>query len=77
MNIKILGPGCKNCVTLEKQTIKAIETLGIEADVEHITDYNEIMSYGIMSTPGLVVDGEVVVYGRVPKAAEIAKLLQK
>lgn len=75
MQIKILGPGCRNCVNLEKATRKALDELGLTADVVKITDYADIAAYGIMSTPGLVVDGTVLVSGRVPKAAEIKKLL--
>lgn len=75
MNIKILGPGCRNCVNLEKQTRKAVDALGLDAQIEKVTDYAEIMSYGVLSTPGLVVDGKVLVSGRVPKAAEIERLL--
>ncbi|MDV2475332.1 thioredoxin family protein [Rhodococcus zopfii] len=75
MHIKILGPGCANCTKLEKQTRKAIDSLGIDADIEKVTDYSQIAAYGIMSTPGLVVDEEVVLAGRVPKAEEIARLI--
>lgn len=75
MLIKILGPGCKNCANLEKNTREALASLGKEADVEKVTDYGAIAGYGVMKTPGLVVDEEVVVSGRVPKAAEIAELL--
>ena len=75
MHIKILGPGCANCVNLEKQARQAVEQLGLDATIEKVTDYTEIAGYGIMRTPGLVVDEQVLVSGRVPKAAEIAQLL--
>ena len=75
MHIKVLGPGCANCVNLEKNTRAALASLGMEASVEKVTDYAEIAGYGIMRTPGLVVDEQVLVSGRVPKAAEIAQLL--
>ena len=75
MNIKVLGPGCANCVRLERHTREALAELGTDAEIEKVTDYGEIMSYGIMSTPGLVVDGTVVVSGRVPNAKAIAELL--
>ena len=75
MKIKVLGPGCKNCINLEKNTRAALAELGMEADVEKVTDYGEIAGYGVMKTPGLVIDEEVVVYGRVPKADEIAQLI--
>ncbi|MGL5249008.1 MAG: thioredoxin family protein [Brooklawnia sp.] len=74
-SIKILGPGCANCVNLEKQARQAVEQLGLDATIEKVTDYTEIAGYGIMRTPGLVVDEQVLVSGRVPKAAEIAQLL--
>lgn len=76
MQIKILGPGCKNCVNLEKNTRKALDQLQTDADVVKVTDYADIAAYGIMSTPGLVIDEEVVVSGRVPKPDEIAGILQ-
>jgi small redox-active disulfide protein 2 len=75
MIIKVLGPGCHNCHTLEKNVRAALAGLGIEAPVESVTDYGEIAGYGVLRTPGLVVDEEVVVSGRVPKPDEIAQLL--
>ena len=75
MIIKILGPGCNNCERLEAHTREALTALGIDATVEKVTDYGEIAGYGVMRTPGLVVDERVVVSGRVPTAAEITKLL--
>ena len=74
-SIKILGPGCANCVNLEKQARQAVEQLGLDATIEKVTDYAEIAGYGIMRTPGLVVDEQVVLSGRVAKPAEIAQLL--
>lgn len=75
MHIKVLGPGCANCVNLEKNTRAALASLGMEASVEKVTDYADIAGYGIMRTPGLVVDEQVVLSGRVAKPAEIAQLL--
>ncbi|HYO85754.1 MAG TPA: thioredoxin family protein [Dermatophilaceae bacterium] len=75
MHIKVLGPGCKNCQNLEKATRAALDELGWEATVEKVTDYPQIAAYGVMRTPGLVVDDQVVVSGRVPKAAEIKHML--
>jgi small redox-active disulfide protein 2 len=75
MIIKVLGPGCHNCHTLEKNVRAALAGLGIEAPIESVTDYGEIAGYGVLRTPGLVVDEEVVVSGRVPKPDEIAGLL--
>jgi small redox-active disulfide protein 2 len=70
--IEVLGPGCNNCVRLEKNTRDAIAATGIDAEVTKVTDYAEIMAYGIMSTPGLVIDGVVVSYGRIPSVQDIA-----
>ena len=74
-SIKILGPGCANCVNLEKQARQAVEQLGLDATIEKVTDVGDIASYGVMRTPGLVVDEQVLVSGRVPDAKEIATLL--
>lgn len=76
MEIKVLGPGCANCVRLEANVKEALASAGIaDATVIKVTDYADIASYGIASTPGLVVDGAVWVSGRVPSADEIAGLL--
>jgi small redox-active disulfide protein 2 len=77
MLIKILGPGCKNCANLEKATRQAVADLGLEATIEKVTDYGQIASYGVMKTPGLVVDEQVLVSGRVPNVDEIAGLLMQ
>lgn len=75
MHIKILGPGCKNCVNLERNTRAALAEMNLEAEITKVTNYPDIVAYGIMSTPGLVVDEQVIVSGRVPKPAEIKDLL--
>jgi len=75
MNIKILGTGCPNCHRLEKNTRQALEELQKEAEVEKVTDITDIMSYAVMSTPALVIDGEMKVAGRVPDVGEIKDLL--
>lgn len=75
MNIKILGSGCANCVNLEKAAKQAASELGIDATFEKVTDYADIASYNIMRTPGLVVDEEVILAGRVPTAAQVKALL--
>ena len=77
MNIKILGTGCKNCTNLTDNVKKALLTLNIEANIEKVTDMAEISSYGIMSTPGLVIDEKVVSYGKVLKSEEIEKIIEK
>ncbi len=75
MDIKILGSGCKKCIKLEEHTKEAVKSLGLDATVSKITDYEDILSYGVMNTPALVVDGKVVMSGQVPKAKAIEKLL--
>ena len=75
-NVKVLGSGCANCKTLEARTAEALATLGIEADIQKVTDYGEIASWGVMSTPALVVDDKVVLAGRVPTVDDLTHLLQ-
>ena len=75
MIIKVLGSGCSNCKKLEENTRKAVEELGIEATIEKVTDFKQIMAYGVMKTPALVVDEKVKIMGRVPSAEEIKKYL--
>jgi small redox-active disulfide protein 2 len=76
MNVKVLGSGCANCKTLEARTTEALTALGIEAEIEKVTDYADIASWGVMSTPALVVDDRVVLTGRVPLLDELAALLE-
>jgi len=76
-NIKILGSGCANCKRLEALARKVVADLGIEAEFEKVTDMNEIMKYPILSTPGLVIDGKVVSFGRIPAEAQIAAWLKE
>ncbi len=75
MKIKVLGPGCANCVNLEKAARAAVAELGIDADIEKVTDYAAIAGYGVMRTPGLVVDEQLVLSGRVPTTAQVRELL--
>ncbi len=75
MIIKILGSGCKKCKNLEDNTRKAIEELGIEAEIVKVEDFKEIMKFGVMTTPALVVDEKVLSFGKVLKAKEIKNLL--
>lgn len=77
MTIKILGTGCPNCQRLEANTKQAIEELKINAQVVKITDIADIMSYGVMGTPALVVDEKVLVSGRIPDVEEIKIMLNK
>ena len=75
--IEVLGPGCNNCKRLEANALEAVAMAGVDAEVVKVTDYAEIMGYGIMSTPGLVIDGKVVSYGRIPTAGDIAAWLSE
>ena len=75
MDIKVLGPGCRNCVLLEERTREALDSLGKDARIEKISDFQEIMAYGVMSTPALVIDGQVAISGKVPTARKLATIL--
>jgi len=75
IKIKVLGSGCANCKKLEAMTRQAVESLAIDAEIEKVTDYAEIMKYPIMSTPGLVINEKLVSAGRIPKESEIVDWL--
>lgn len=75
MNIKILGTGCTNCKNLEKATYNALAETGLNADVSKVEDIRQIMTYGVMRTPALVIDEKVIVYGRVPSVSEIKEMI--
>lgn len=75
ITIKVLGPGCNNCKMVEANTCAALENLGIQADIEKVTAYPEIMKWKILSTPGLVINENVVCAGRIPEVAEITTWL--
>ena len=77
MEIKILGPGCPKCKTLEKLTREVVEQNAIDATVTKVEDIVAIMNYGVMSTPALVIDEKVVMKGRVPSADELKQILTK
>jgi small redox-active disulfide protein 2 len=77
MEIKILGPGCPKCKTLEQLTRDVVSKNKIDATITKVEDIMEIMKYNIMNTPALVIDGKVVVKGRIPSAEEIKQLLTK
>jgi small redox-active disulfide protein 2 len=73
--VQVLGPGCPKCEKLKKNAEEAVAQSGTEATVEKITDINVIVGFGVMSTPAIVIDGEVKSTGRVLSAEEIKKLL--
>lgn len=76
-SVKILGSGCAKCNQLEAAAKAALEQLGMDTEIDHVTDFAQIAAYGVMSTPALVVDGKVIAYGKVLKTEEVVKLLQK
>jgi small redox-active disulfide protein 2 len=73
--VQVLGPGCPKCIELAKRTEEAAKAAGSEVQVEKVTELGQIMSYGVMMTPALVVDGEVKVVGKVPSVEEIKKMI--
>ncbi|HNX72826.1 MAG TPA: thioredoxin family protein [Spirochaetales bacterium] len=75
--VKILGSGCARCQALEKSAKEALAELGMDPTVDHVTDFGQIASYGVMSTPALVIDGKVVSYGRILSKEQVKVLLQK
>lgn len=77
MEIKVLGTGCPNCKTLEKAVISTLAELNITANVEKVEDIQKIMAYGIMRTPGLVINEKVVFSGRIPSAKELKETFEK
>lgn len=75
MDILVLGPGCMNCVSLEKRVRTAVKESGIDAEVFKISDYTKIAEYGVLRTPALVVNDKVIFYGKVPTVDELKELL--
>ena len=76
MKIQILGPGCAKCEKLAANAKEAAEELGLEYTLEKVTDLNDILSFGVMSTPALVVDGEVKMVGKAANAKRVKELLK-
>ena len=77
MNIKILGIGCAKCNKLEELTKKAITELNVDADIEKVKNLDKIMDYGVMLTPGLVIDEQVKVAGKIPSIDQIKAWIQE
>ncbi len=75
MKIQIAGPGCINCKTTEQRMFNACAELNLDADISHVTDYNEMAKLGVLRTPAVVIDGKVEIMGRVPSVAELKTLL--
>jgi small redox-active disulfide protein 2 len=76
-SVKVLGSGCAKCRQLEEAVKSALEQLGMDTAIDHVTDFSQIASYGVMTTPALVVDGKVVSYGKVLNTDEVVKILRK
>jgi small redox-active disulfide protein 2 len=74
--IKILGSGCKNCETLKENTKLALKEMGLEAEIIKVDDFKDIMAFGVMSTPALVIDEKVVSVGKTLKPKEIVKIFE-
>jgi small redox-active disulfide protein 2 len=77
MKIEVLGPGCDNCRKLEQDVNAALAELGIEAEVVKVTDLNKISSYGVLMTPGLVINGKVYSSGKIPVMATLKKWIEE
>jgi small redox-active disulfide protein 2 len=75
MEIKVLGPGCANCKRLYQEAEQAVQASGVSATLSKVEAIEEIAGYGILRTPGLVIDGKVVASGRIPLAPEIATMI--
>lgn len=76
VKIKVLGSGCANCKRLEATVRKVVESLGIEAEIEKVTEYTEIMKYHLLATPGLVINEKLVSVGQLPSKAKISQWLK-
>ena len=77
MNIKILGTGCARCHALEKAVKEVVDQMQVDATIEEVKDINKILEYPILTTPGLVIDEQLVCHGQVPKKEEIEKLIAR
>ncbi len=77
MNVQIAGPGCANCQTTQKRVESACAELDLAADISHVTNIAEILDLGVMRTPAVLIDGEIVVSGRVPTVAELKEMLRQ
>ena len=75
--VKVLGSGCARCNQLEASAVEALKQLGMDPAIEHVRDFAQIAAYGVMSTPALVVDGQVVSSGKVLKTEEVVEILKK
>lgn len=77
MEIKILGPGCAKCNQVEKIVKEAVDETGVDAGIEHVTDFKKIAAFGVLGTPAVVVDGQVKSVGKIPKKEEVKAWIGK
>ncbi|HUI69588.1 MAG TPA: thioredoxin family protein [Spirochaetia bacterium] len=77
MKIEVLGPGCPKCMSVEQNVKKALVELAVQADVEKVTDIQQIIQRGVMSTPALVIDGKLVLQGRSPSVEQLKQLIAR
>lgn len=77
LNIKVLGPGCSNCRKLEEVAREAVALAGVEAQIEKVTDTEGILSYDVLKTPGLVINGKLVSSGRIPAAGTVVEWIRE
>jgi small redox-active disulfide protein 2 len=77
MKIQVLGTGCSKCNELMSRTVNAVNELGLDVEVEKVSDINEIVAFGIMTIPALLVDGKVLVRGNVPKLNDLKEIIKK
>lgn len=77
MKVKVIGPGCPRCKATFDVVKKVVEKEGIDAELEYITDMNEAIEMGVLATPAVWIDGEVVIQGKIPKESEVLKFIKK
>ena len=77
MEIKVIGTGCEKCGKLYQNTLEAVKAAGVEANIQRVEDLLDIVRLGVMSSPSLIIDGKLVVAGRIAKVDEIRRLLEK
>ncbi|MET1123913.1 MAG: MTH895/ArsE family thioredoxin-like protein [Archaeoglobaceae archaeon] len=77
MNVKVVGPGCPRCKATYDLVKKVVEKEGLDVEIEYITDMNRAIELGVIATPAVVVDGKVVIQGRIPKESEILEIIKK
>jgi small redox-active disulfide protein 2 len=77
LKIKVLGPGCPRCKATYETVKKVVEKEGLDVEVEYVTDLNEVIELGAMTTPAVWIDGQIVIQGKIPKESEILEYIRK